>query len=257
MELSLIIEDFQSKYADCFAIAGIFGGGNAAPWGDGVNGGNDNRIEHNRVSHVAFEAEDSGGFYTCGQDGTAMVNRGNVLAKNVFSFVAKDLTSLTTGGVYAIYFDDLMSGWTVVGNVIEDSEFGILLGGGRDTTIEHNVFRRLSEDLPLVNASKGRAIYIDDRGTGGDKALCSACNGSACGLNSNYAVVAAALRNPEWAKYNISLVDPCVPRGIRIVCNEYCECGAGLYGVGGTTCPSCALKIWGSTATNNFESDHC
>lgn len=46
----------------------MFGGGNAAPWA-GVEGGNDCRFENNWIDHVAYEAEDSGGFYTCGQAG--------------------------------------------------------------------------------------------------------------------------------------------------------------------------------------------
>ena len=47
---------------------GVFGGGNAAPWA-GVEGGNDCRFENNWIDHVAYEVEDSGGFYTCGQAG--------------------------------------------------------------------------------------------------------------------------------------------------------------------------------------------
>lgn len=37
--------------------------------------------------------------------GWAFVNRGNILRRNTFSRVAKDLTSLTSGGVFAMYFD--------------------------------------------------------------------------------------------------------------------------------------------------------
>ena len=37
-----------------------------------------------------YEASDSGGLYTCGDDGTALTNVGNVLRSNVFSKVATD-----------------------------------------------------------------------------------------------------------------------------------------------------------------------
>ena len=37
-----------------------------------------------------YEASDSGGLYTCGDDGTALTNVGNVLRGNVFSKVATD-----------------------------------------------------------------------------------------------------------------------------------------------------------------------
>ena len=126
---------------------GVFGGGNAEVWA-GVEGGNDCLFEDNWIDHVAYEAEDSGGFYTCGQAGKlswkssgthllapspvlhcylsavlqnlclmwraafhsieigwAFVNRGNILRRNTFSRVAKDLTSLTSGAVFAMYFD--------------------------------------------------------------------------------------------------------------------------------------------------------
>ena len=32
----------------------------------------------------AFETADTGAFYSCGQDGTAFINRGNVLRRNHF-----------------------------------------------------------------------------------------------------------------------------------------------------------------------------
>lgn len=183
---------------------GVFGGGNAAEWA-GVVGGNDCLFENNRVSHVAFEAEDAGGFYTCGQAGWALVNRGNVLRGNVFSNIAKDLSSLTTGSVYAVYFDDLMSGWTIENNVIEDSEFGILLGGGRQTAIRHNRFLRVAVNTPAK--APHAPIYVDNRGMASvENAVCKACSGSSCPLNSNYAKAVIAMRNPAWRKYNISLV---------------------------------------------------
>jgi hypothetical protein len=235
---------------------GIFGGGNAAAWA-GVLGANDCLFEGNTISHVAYEAEDSGGFYTCGQAGWALVNRGNILRNNTFRRVAKDLTSLTTGGVFAIYFDDLMSGWTVEGNTIEDSESGILLGGGRDTKIIRNSFLRVAVNLPKPMYDHHQPIYMDNRGMGGEKNVCTACNSSSCPPNSNYLRLVEALKNPAWAKYNISLANPCEPAGNVLECNRYCKSGNGLYGVGGTTCPSCALKIWGSTAANNYETGDC
>lgn len=151
---------------------------------------------------------------------------------------------------------DLMSGWIVEDNLIQDCEFGILLGGGRQTTIRNNRFFRVA-----VNAPRGEPhapIYVDNRGMASEKSVCEACNGSSCPLDSNYKVAMEAMKNPAWAKYNMSfLPDPCVPALNSIEGNDFCRSGQALFSVGGTTCPSCAFKSWDSTATNNSEVYSC
>ena len=57
---------------------------------DCAQGSVENIIELNRISNCVYEASDSGGLYTCGDDGTALTNVGNVLRGNVFSKVATD-----------------------------------------------------------------------------------------------------------------------------------------------------------------------
>ena len=42
-------------------------------------------VANNTVSDCTFETGDAGAFYTCGQRGTAFVNRGNVLRNNTFA----------------------------------------------------------------------------------------------------------------------------------------------------------------------------
>ena len=89
-----------------------------------------------------------------------------------------------------------MSGWTVESNVIADSEFGILLGGGQQTTIKNNRFLRVEVNIAL--GVQHSPLYMDDRGMGSvETTMCKACgtaiaNGSSCPPNSNYAVVVAA-----------------------------------------------------------------
>ena len=151
---------------------------------------------------------------------------------------------------------DLMSGWTVEDNLIQDCEFGILLGGGRQTTIRNNRFFRVAVNAPL--GEPHAPIYIDNRGMAGEKSVCEVCNESSCPLDSNYKVAMEAMKNPAWAKYNMSFQpDPCVPALNSIEGNVFCRSGQALFSVGGTTCPSCALKSWDSTATNNSEVDSC
>lgn len=69
---------------------GILGGGNEATCSaDGTEktiveqmcGGNDCVFESNVIEHTNYECDDSGSFYTCGQQGTAFINRGNVLVR--------------------------------------------------------------------------------------------------------------------------------------------------------------------------------
>lgn len=149
-----------------------------------------------------------------------------------------------------------MSGWTVEENLIEDSEFGILLGGGRQTTIKNNRFFRVA-----VNAHQEEPhtpIYMDNRGMGGEKSACEACNGSSCPVDSNYRVAMEVMQNPKWAKYNMSFEpNPCVPALNVIESNTFCRSGQGLVSVGGTACASCAIKSWDSVAKLNYEVDSC
>ena len=65
---------------------GILGGGNEATCsGTGSEpaivekmcGGNDCVFESNVIEHTNYECDDSGSFYTCGQQGTAFINRGS------------------------------------------------------------------------------------------------------------------------------------------------------------------------------------
>ncbi|EDQ89613.1 uncharacterized protein MONBRDRAFT_25137 [Monosiga brevicollis MX1] len=59
---------------------GILGGGNEA---DHL-GGNNCIFVNNTLRHLAFETTDTGAFYSCGQDGQAWINRGNVIANCTF-----------------------------------------------------------------------------------------------------------------------------------------------------------------------------
>lgn len=93
---------------------------------------------------------------------------------------------------------------------------------------------------------------------GGEKAVCEACNGSSCPVDSNYKVAMEVLKNPAWAKYNVSFQpNPCVPALNTIESNAFCRSGQALISVGGTTCPSCAIKSWESVAKLNYEVDSC
>ena len=100
---------------------GFLGGGNEAPLGAGCNCIFDN----NTVDTVSYECSDTGAFYTCGQQATAWVNRGNVLKNSLFKRI-RNTTPFHLGApsVQAIYLDDQMSGWHISNNTFEDSYVG-------------------------------------------------------------------------------------------------------------------------------------
>jgi len=160
-------------------------------------GGNEHVIEFNHIHHVCMETSDAGAFYM-GRDFTA---RGNIVRHNFFHHLGK-------GSVQAIYLDDCASGTTVYGNVCCKAGRGLLLGGGRDNTIENNIF---VECRP--------AIHIDGRGLGWAKFW---FDGSDCTLMDrlkamNHTKPPYSVRYPEL----VTLLDdePAVPKGNRILRN--------------------------------------
>ena len=72
----------------------FLGGGNEV----GSAGGVGNLFEYNTLDNCAFEASDTGAFYSCGQGATAFVNPGNVVRHSTFS----NIRSTSEPGVQAI-----------------------------------------------------------------------------------------------------------------------------------------------------------
>lgn len=109
--------------------------------------GNDHLIEFNEVYRVCRESGDAGALHT-GRDWTW---RGNMIRYNYFHH----LLGPGLHGVMAVYLDDWASGFTVYGNVFYKSGRSAMIGGGRDNTIENNVFIECSP-----------SVHVDARGTG-------------------------------------------------------------------------------------------
>ncbi len=113
----------------------------------GLNG-NEHVIEFNEVHTVCMDTDDAGAFYM-GRDWTW---RGNVIRHNYFHHVGSFSGHV---GVQAIYLDDWASGATVYGNVCYKAGRAVLIGGGRNVTVENNVF---------VDCTP--AVHVDSRGLG-------------------------------------------------------------------------------------------
>ena len=114
-------------------------------------GGNDNIFEYNEIHSVLKEASDMGAIYT----DLGMTSRGNIFRYNSIHDCYSN-TSQTTE-VQAIYFDNSSTGSTAFGNIIYNiGGDGIFINGGRDNTIQNNIFANLDDSITL-NAS-GRAV---------------------------------------------------------------------------------------------------
>jgi hypothetical protein len=158
----------------------MLGGGNEVwPWGQtGTVSGDGSQclFEGNTLDTCVYECGDCGAFYTCGQQGTAWVNRGNVLRNGTFKNI----------GSWAIYLDDQMSGWTIEDSTINGSSKGLLLGGGRRNHVRNNLFANMV----------GPAVDLDDRGLNWEL---SSCKSTAPGSQSDRALL-------------ISSISFCIPR---------------------------------------------
>lgn len=110
-------------------------------------GGNEHIIEFNELHNVCYETGDVGAFYM-GRDWTA---RGTVIRHNFFHHIYGPGHI----GAMGVYLDDAASGITVYGNVFYKVTRAAFIGGGRDNTIENNIF---------VDCNP--AVHIDARGLG-------------------------------------------------------------------------------------------
>ena len=135
------------------------------PTGGVSYGGNEHVLELNEVHHVCLLYSDVGVFYT----GRDWASRGNIVRWN---YIHSNANNSQGGGSQAIYLDDCDSGDTVVGNIVFGGVGrGVLLGGGRDNTIEGNVFIHLPKGIH-VDARGPRGITLDKPGSWNLKAKC-------------------------------------------------------------------------------------
>jgi len=107
--------------------------------------GNDNIIEYNEIHSVVYESNDAGALYG-GRDWTM---RGNQIRFNYFH----DIYGFEGRGCVGVYLDDQFSSANIYGNVHYRVPMASMIGGGRDCTIENNIY---------VDCSP--AIHIDARG---------------------------------------------------------------------------------------------
>ncbi len=155
-------------------------------------GGNDHIIELNEIHHVCMETHDAGAFYM-GRDWS---QRGNVVRYNY-------MHELGHGDVQAIYLDDWTSGVVVFGNVCHGARRGVLVGGGRDNTIENNIFVQCVHGVHIDQRGIGWAKYYFDGTTTTLFDRLEAVNGTQPPYTDRYPELATLLDDdPALAKHN-------------------------------------------------------
>jgi hypothetical protein len=167
-------------------------------------GGNDHQIEFNEIYRVCYESNDAGAMYA----GRNWTMRGTVIRYNYLH----DISGFEGRGCVGVYLDDQYSGTQVFGNVFVRVTRAAMIGGGRDCTIENNVF---VDCVP--------ATHVDARGLGW------AADGFE-GLKQSLEQM--PYQQPPWStRYpqlvNILKEDPMAPRGDVIARNI---CVGGRWG---------------------------
>ncbi|HUW62823.1 MAG TPA: right-handed parallel beta-helix repeat-containing protein [Candidatus Bathyarchaeia archaeon] len=118
-------------------------------------GGNDHLIELNEIHHVCLESNDAGAIYS-GRDWTM---RGNIIRYNYMHQV----TGFEDRGCVGVYLDDMFASAVIYGNVFWEVTRAAFLGGGRDCTVENNIFIDCKPALHLdARALNWAAYHADD-----------------------------------------------------------------------------------------------
>jgi parallel beta-helix repeat protein len=100
-----------------------------------------NRVEYNRVQNTNLETYDTGGIEVTQQDRqfrSGTIIRNNIVADTVGYSCAGPKSMFLSWG---IYLDTFAGGYTVTHNIVyRSASGGIMLQGGKDNTIENNIF---------------------------------------------------------------------------------------------------------------------
>lgn len=109
--------------------------------------GNDHVIEYNEIHSVCTESNDAGAIYA----GRNWTMRGTVIRYNHLHHIR----GFQDKGCIGIYLDDMYSGTAIHSNLFHDVTRAAYIGGGRDNSIENNIF---------VDCKP--AVHVDSRGLG-------------------------------------------------------------------------------------------
>lgn len=117
--------------------------------------GNNHQITGNEIYRACLQSSDAGAVYI----GRNFTEQGNVFQGNYFHDILANVqpnpmpNNGNTYQINSVYLDDFASGTTVVGNVFQSVDVGVLIGGGRDNTVQNNAF--LDCDYGLAVDARG------------------------------------------------------------------------------------------------------
>jgi len=111
--------------------------------------GNDFLIEYNEIHDVCLESNDAGAIYA-GRDWTM---RGTEIRYNYLY----NITGFRDEGCVGVYLDDMFGGTKIYGNLFYRVTRAAFIGGGRDVTIENNVFVDCRPAIWADNRAQGWA----------------------------------------------------------------------------------------------------
>ncbi|MEK7397939.1 MAG: right-handed parallel beta-helix repeat-containing protein [Candidatus Poribacteria bacterium] len=94
--------------------------------------GNDHVMEFNEIHDVCYESNDAGAIYS-GRDWTM---RGTEIRYNYLHHI----NGFEGKGCVGVYLDDMFCGTLIYGNLFYKVTMAAFIGGGRDCTIENNIF---------------------------------------------------------------------------------------------------------------------
>jgi hypothetical protein len=103
--------------------------------------GNDHVIEFNEIHDVVLESSDAGALYT----GRDWMFRGTAIRHNFIHHIPHR----PGFGSKVVYLDDCAGGATIFGNVFYKTRESAFIGGGRDNTVENNIFVECEQPIHL------------------------------------------------------------------------------------------------------------
>ena len=114
-------------------------------------GGNDHVIELNEIHSVVYGSNDAGVMY-CGYNPTM---RGNEIRYNYIHHVYGH----ESRGCVGVYLDDMFCSANIHGNIFYQVPRAAFIGGGRDSTIENNVFVECNPSVHIDSRALGWAAH--------------------------------------------------------------------------------------------------
>lgn len=165
--------------------------------------GNDHVIEFNEINNILRETGDAGAFYM-GRDWTM---RGNEVRFNYFHDLGgydDKFSAAHFSDTMAVYLDDWASGTRVYGNLFYKANRAVMIGGGRDNTVQNNIFVDCSVSVHVD--ARGIAKWTEKYWNGGDNTMFDRLkdvNGTQPPYSTRYPQLASILQDePRLPKGN-------------------------------------------------------